>query len=140
LPGEVSRIAAFAQAVRPDRVQLNTAVRPPAEEYAYALPRGKMEELAQLFDPPAEVIAEFSPDGSGTTATTEETVLALLRRRPCTTRQLAQAFGLHVAEASKYIGRLLRTRRIRAERYGQTVYYAAMPPARGGGLEEGGCS
>jgi len=56
IPMDVQAIARLAQTVHPDLVQLNTAVRPPAEEFVQALPRARLEELAALFDPPAEVI------------------------------------------------------------------------------------
>ena len=124
LSSEVADIAELAKAIRPDRVQLNTAVRPPAEEYAYALPRDLMEERAGLFDPPAEVIAEFSSDRSPKVQATESTVLTMLQRRPCTAEQVAQAFGLHINEAAKYVGKLLRTDQIHAEHRRRQVYYA----------------
>ena len=53
------------------------------------------------------------------------TILAMLRRRPCTAQQMAHVFGMHLNEVSKYVGKLLRTRRIRADRAGNDVYYAA---------------
>ena len=60
LPAQVRQLAEWARRIRPDRVQLNTAVRPPAEEYAMAVPPERLTELARLFEPAAEVIAEHS--------------------------------------------------------------------------------
>ncbi|HOX06170.1 MAG TPA: radical SAM protein [Planctomycetota bacterium] len=62
---EVRRIAALAGRIRPDRVQLNTAVRPPAESSVRPVPPERLAELARLFDPPAEVIAETPRAGDG---------------------------------------------------------------------------
>jgi predicted ArsR family transcriptional regulator len=49
----------------------------------------------------------------------------MLRRRPCTADQIADIFGMHLNEVSKYLGNLMRTDQIRAERKKNTVYYTA---------------
>ncbi|MFW6152479.1 MAG: radical SAM protein, partial [Verrucomicrobiota bacterium] len=59
---DISRIAELVKAVEPNHVQLNTAVRPPSEEYAFAVPPKDMEKISELFDPPDEIIPEFSAD------------------------------------------------------------------------------
>jgi wyosine [tRNA(Phe)-imidazoG37] synthetase (radical SAM superfamily) len=128
LPHEASHIAELVKVIGPDRVQLNTAVRPPAEAYVHPLPGEELAELARLFDPPAEVIAEFSPNGSADIRATEEMVLSMLRRRPCTATQIADVFGLHANEVAKYVGKLLRTNRIRAEKRAGIMYYARLAP------------
>lgn len=56
---DVQKIAALAKEIAPDRIQLNTAVRPPAEEFVTALSKDEMEELASLFHIKAEVISDF---------------------------------------------------------------------------------
>ena len=87
--------------------------------------RKEMEALAGLFRPAAKVIAEFTSDKSADVAANESTILVMLKRRSCTTAQIAEAFGMHMNEVSKYVGKLLRTHRIRADRAGDDVYYAA---------------
>lgn len=118
-------IADQVKSLRPERVQLNTAVRPPAEEYVFAVPRDTMEKAAGLFAPPAEVIAEYSSDLSAKTEVDETAILAMLRRRPCTLGQVARAFGMHRNEAAKYLGKLTRTGQLDAERRDDRVYYSA---------------
>jgi wyosine [tRNA(Phe)-imidazoG37] synthetase (radical SAM superfamily) len=121
----VSAIADLVTTLEPDRVQLNTAVRPPSEDFAIAVPPDILEGLARLFHPPAEVIAEYSPRLSDSIAAGEKEILAMLRRRPCTFEQIAQAFGMHRNEVSKYIGKLARTGQAYAERRDNDVYYVA---------------
>ena len=55
--GKVKKIAALAKKINPDRIQINTAVRPPAEDFAAPLTRKCMLGLTKLFQPPAEMIA-----------------------------------------------------------------------------------
>ena len=122
-PHDVEKIAALARTIGPDQIQLNTAVRPAAEEFAVALPEKRLEKLAQLFDPPAKVIAQFSAKRTANIQANENTIFAMLQRRPCTAGQIAESLGMHRNEVSKYIGKLIRTDQLRAERQGDNVYY-----------------
>ncbi len=123
---DVKKIAAFVAAVGPDEIHLNTTVRPPAEEFAFAMPRKEMETLTGLFRPAARVIAEFSSDKSAEVVANEDTILAMLKRRSCTAQQIAEVFGMHLNEVSKYIGKLSRTGKIRSQDSGREAYYVAV--------------
>ena len=89
--------------INPDRVQLNTVSRPPAESYAVGASRDRMLGLASMFSPPAEVICDFEamyeqpefPAGLGD-------VPEMLRRRPCSIDDIANGLGIHRAQAMKY--------------------------------------
>jgi len=123
---EVNKIASLAEEIAPARIHLNTAVRPPAEGFVTPLSRDHIEELTQLFNPPAEVIAEFSTDKDLKLQVNKDTVLAMLRRRPCTAEQIADGFGMHLNEVSKYLGNLIRADQVRTERKDGNVYYEAV--------------
>ncbi|HUW30658.1 MAG TPA: radical SAM protein [Planctomycetota bacterium] len=126
---EVRRIARLAKHMAPDRVQFNTVVRPPAEDYALRVPAEVMERLAGLFDPPAEVVAPREPPPSSAFgAADREAVLALLRRRPCTTQDVATGLGLHVGESAKLLESLLAEGAI--IRVFQTGQYFHLPADR----------
>lgn len=115
IPKDVAKIAELVSAVRPDRIHLNTAARPPAEDFVLSPPAGHLAKLAKLFDPAAEVIADFNSAHLPGVRVTEQTILAMLARRPCTAEQIAGAFGMHRNEVAKYIGKLVHTGRIRAQ-------------------------
>ncbi len=121
----VRRISALASEIAPDRIQLNTAVRPPAESFAGPLPRERIASLCPLFRPEAEVIAEVNLERDREARVHKETILSMLQRRPCTAEQIARTFGMHPNEVSKYLGNLLRTGRVRQERMQQDTYYTA---------------
>ena len=108
IDSEICRIVECVRCIKPDRVQLNTATRPPAEDYAAMVDRKRMAELAGRFEPPAEVIANF--DGVHAEldfAATRETVLQMLRRRPCSIEDITNGLGIHRNEAIKYAEQLL---------------------------------
>ncbi|MCK4563285.1 MAG: radical SAM protein [Verrucomicrobia bacterium] len=122
---EVSQIAELAKSIHPDRIQLNTAVRPPAESFVHPMPKEKLEQLVDQFTPKAEVIAEFSSDFFPSTQANEETILAMLQRRPCTAKEISTVLGLHPNEVSKYIGKLERTNQIQSTSAKGNPYYTA---------------
>jgi wyosine [tRNA(Phe)-imidazoG37] synthetase (radical SAM superfamily) len=126
ISSDVSRIASIAQEIRPDRIHLNTAVRPPLEEFVEAVPKEQMISLCPLFRPTAEVIADFSAEKDIEIKANKETVLAMLRRRPCTAGQIAEAFSMHLNEVSKYLGNLKQAGQIREEWKNGDIYYAAL--------------
>lgn len=126
IDAEVRKIAGLAERIHPDRVQLNTAVRPTAEDFAFALSPREMERFARLMGPTPEVIADFR--GTHEMAqfrALREDVLALLRRRPCTLKDVAAALSLHLNEATKYVGDLEREGRVVMEMHRGAPYYRA---------------
>ena len=110
----VRRIAQHAARIRPDRIQLNTAVRPTAETEARAVPRRRLESFCDAFRPRAEVIAEFSAiHDDQAQQVRREDVVTLLSRRPCTIEDIAAGLGIHRNEALKYVGELLQDGKVR---------------------------
>lgn len=127
LPPQIQQLAALVRRIRPDRVQLNTAVRPPAEEYAMAVPPQRLRELARRFQPRAKVIAEYR--GHPTTAESQasgEAILALLRRRPCTEEDLAGGLAMKPIEVAKHLAFLETRGQAASQRRGGLVYYHAL--------------
>ena len=124
-PGQVQKIASLAKVISPDRIHLNTAVRPPAEDFVVPLAPQGMAALTHLFEPQAEVIAEFDLRHCQRLMAGPDTIFEMLKRRPCTAEQMAEGFGMHPNEVLKYLGYLLRANRVRIERRGCSVYYAA---------------
>ena len=125
IPSDVRRIAALEDEIKPDRIHLNTSVRPTAEEFAYALSAERMSSLCHLFQPKAEIIAEFNVQNKFNLKANKKAILSMLERRPCTMDQIAMGFNMHMNEVAKYIGSLMRSGQIREERKNSTFYYAA---------------
>jgi|YNPNPStandDraft_1061719.scaffolds.fasta_scaffold18360_3 wyosine [tRNA(Phe)-imidazoG37] synthetase (radical SAM superfamily) len=126
---DLAELAAVVEDLHPDRVQLNTVVRPPAEGWAEPLDRPTLERIAATLPPPTEVIAEVPPaalDQPRCQAGAER-ILALLSRRPCTLEDLAASLGIHRNEAGKYVQILLQSGAIQ-ESWHQGRRFYALPP------------
>ena len=124
---DVERIAYLCRQIAPDRIQLNTVARPPAEGTAGAVPYDVLSDLARLFDAPTEVIAPRNEDRAlpGLHAGISDEMLALLRRRPCTVKDLSLATGENPSVVVKALTRLSTQGDIRASSLNDTRFYAA---------------
>jgi wyosine [tRNA(Phe)-imidazoG37] synthetase (radical SAM superfamily) len=125
-PEELGKIAQITDGLGSAIVQLNTVARPPAEEFALKIPKERLSELARLFEPAAEVVAEFSrgdQEASAGRASTEE-VLEMLARRPATPEDIASGLNLDLSEAIKCVECLLAEQKIRSFKQGGKAYYA----------------
>jgi len=107
MDSEISKIAECVGRIKPDRVQLNTATRPTAEEYAVMVDRRRMGDLAAGFDPPAEVIADYrGVHAQSDFKAGRDSVLEMIQRRPCSLEDIADGLGMHRNEAIKYVEEL----------------------------------
>ncbi len=123
-PADIAALKKASARIHPDKIQLNTVVRPPAENWARPLSRADLEKVRRKLGPPAEVVADFkrkpvpkSPTGL------RQAILAMIRRRPVTIKDLTVSLGRSSREIRLEIDTLLRWRRIQRSRHKRTVYY-----------------
>ena len=124
---EARKITKCVSLIKPDRIQLNTATRPPAEDYAFAVQRQRLNELAAMFSPHAEVIADFRGiHQQSEFAAGREGVLELLRRRPCSVNDISKGLGIHLNEVVKYVEQLSAEGLLDSEAHNHGLYYKAI--------------
>ncbi len=124
IESEVLKIKKWVDRIAPERVQLNTAVRTPAEGFVDTVSKEKMEEIRALFGPRCEVIADYSGiHNIGEFYHTQEDVFDLLRRRPCSVDDISSGLNLHRNETVKYVQELMDKHLIRMEKRDDTVLY-----------------
>jgi wyosine [tRNA(Phe)-imidazoG37] synthetase (radical SAM superfamily) len=123
-PAHVRALKGAIATIRPDRVQLNTVVRPPAEASARPLSPRELGRIARALGAGAEVVADFgprrAPAGRGDP---EEAILATVRRRPVTSEDIAASLAARRDEVLKAVARLLAARKVRATRHGRKTFY-----------------
>jgi len=127
---EVAELAECVRHITPDRVQLNTVTRPPVDEFAVGVAPGRMDELAAVFDPPGEVIADVhGVHGRAEFSAGREDILNMLRRRPCSLDEIAEGLGMHRNEAVKFIEDLTSDRLLTTTWWQGTARYMAKLPS-----------
>jgi len=113
IQSEIEQIARCVKMIQPDRVQLNTVARPPAEEYAYSIPLKRLQAIAGEFGPNAEVITDYQGNTSFSETTDREAdILSVLRRRPCTLEDISHSVNIHPNELVKSLEKLVLNRQI----------------------------
>jgi wyosine [tRNA(Phe)-imidazoG37] synthetase (radical SAM superfamily) len=121
---EIERLKGVIERIQPDRIQLNTPVRPPAEEFAYPLTTAQLEEIRKKLGDKAEIISEFTaPLGEEFNSVKDTEILNLIKRRPCTTEDISKALGLRIDEVVKHLDHLTKTGTIRYRMYEHRCYY-----------------
>ena len=101
---QIAKIKDAIDRIRPDKVQLNTAVRPTAEPGIKSLSAEKLQAIAEELGEKCEVIADFSPARHGGNIEGKaEDVLSMLKRRPCSLSDISSSLGISRNEALKYI-------------------------------------
>ncbi|MCX5641921.1 MAG: radical SAM protein [Candidatus Omnitrophica bacterium] len=122
---ELGKIRAIIKSLRVNKIQLNTVVRPPAEEGFFPLTQLELEAAAEIIGLDCEIIAEFT--GGKTTGIlqgNEELILETLKRRPLTLKDIAAITGLNLDETVKIISLLLVKKKVREKRTGNRKYYS----------------
>lgn len=123
-PEHVQKIADLVRPMNFAKVQLNTAVRPPAEKFVQCVSAEELENLAGLFTPRAQIIADFpAPKAEGQCRVHADAVLEMLRRRPCTLDDIVAGLNVRKQEALEIVEILLKDKKIHAQlRQGREYY------------------
>jgi wyosine [tRNA(Phe)-imidazoG37] synthetase (radical SAM superfamily) len=109
--------------IAPDKIQLNTAVRPVVEAAARPLDADEMAAAAAALAGPVEVIASFNRADFAAAACQDEDLVAMLSRRPMTAPDLAVALGLPLGQVEARLKRLEASGRISHNRYHEQEFY-----------------
>lgn len=135
-PKELTRLKEVIESIGPDRVQLNTVVRPPAEEFAYPLSMSQLKKVQKALGNNAEIIPKFFELKEFSNASPqEEEILEMLKRRPCTAEEIALALGYNVEAVYQCLNKLRKERIISYRMFSDHCYYE-IPLATGKVLPE----
>jgi wyosine [tRNA(Phe)-imidazoG37] synthetase (radical SAM superfamily) len=121
---EIEKIKEVIERIEPDRIQLNTPFRPPAENFAYPLTTTQLEEIRKKLGDKAEIISEFAaPLGEELNSVKDSEILNLIKRRPCTAEDISKALGFRINEVVKHLDHLTKTGAIRYRMFEHRCYY-----------------
>ncbi|MDF7807442.1 radical SAM protein [Pontiellaceae bacterium B12219] len=119
----VRKIAQIVQLISPDRIDINTVVRPPAVAGIGASPEEHLQAIAELFGPTASVTTSFKKQGFQAMEISEEALLGLIKRHPASCGQLAGEFNLPEDQMFKSLKYLVSTNRVMEEMRGTEAYF-----------------
>jgi len=123
-------LARLTTLLEPDRIHLNTVVRPPAEPFTLAATDEDLRCLRELFGRHAEVIAQpVVSKGEEAKVVAEGAILDVLMRRPCTVGDLSAALGVASSPLVKVLASLLDRGTVQVQVRQRRVFYSV---GRGG--------
>ena len=121
---ELSRMKKTVDRIQPDRIHLNTVVRPPSEKGAVPLKQKEMEAIRAFFGEKASIISEFDRHPPMVSERDiKQGILQILRRRPLSASDLSKGMGISKDELDGYIRPLMEEGQIRSRRFRDSIYY-----------------
>jgi wyosine [tRNA(Phe)-imidazoG37] synthetase (radical SAM superfamily) len=123
---EVGLLAQAVADIAPERVHVNTVVRPPAAPDAAPLTADELAAVAARLGPRAEVIATPSrPRQRHTSDDAASVVIAMAARRPITVEDVASALGVTRERAEETVAELTRGNLLTLVQHGGKLYHKA---------------
>lgn len=121
---QINKIKEAIKRIRPDKVQLNTAVRPTANVSIKRPKAKRLLDIAKQLGEKCEVIVDFVTYHHGKDIETKaQDILSMLKRRPCSLNDICSGLGIDRNEALKYITQFQQQGLIHLEQKGETTFF-----------------
>lgn len=122
----IAKISEAIKRIRPDKIHLNTAVRPTAEQNVKRVDAEKLNAIAAQLGQRCEVVADFTPQRCVEHIVNKaQDVLSVLKRRPCSLDDICSGLGIGRNEALKYITHLRQQGLVYSEQKGGVTFFKA---------------
>ena len=123
-PVHINELKEAISRIEPDKIQLNTVIRPPAERTARPLSPEELEKIKKVFGKNCEIIAEFDKKAQESlSGNLELAILAMVQRRPVTLSDISASLGRHKNEILKYLNLLLEQGKVQAVIHNDLTYF-----------------
>ena len=121
---ELEGLKGLIEVIAPDKIQLNTVVRPPSHKSAISLDIQRLKEIRDFFGEKSEVIAEAQiRRRGGQYDSMVESILEMAKRRPVRALDIATLFNMPLEEVEGVVKGLKIKGALRQEEHLGEVYY-----------------
>ena len=120
---ELAKLVKAAERIGPDKVQLNTVIRPPADGSSQPVSQARLEAIAARFSMPCEVSGPPRRKAQGDQGKLGDEIVEMTRRRPLELEDVARAVGISPERAKELTDQLQRDHRLSEERFGDRVFF-----------------
>ena len=121
---EILRLKRAIRRIRPDKIQLNTVVRPPSERSARPVSMAALEKIKRMLGKKCEIVVEFGKIRKpGVRLDLEKDILEIIKRRPETASGIARALGADRDKVCRRLNTLKKVKRIRIVKHRNLIYY-----------------
>ncbi|MHC4743560.1 MAG: radical SAM protein [Planctomycetota bacterium] len=124
---QIEAIKGLIKRISPDKVHLNTAVRPTTESGLPKITPQELQAIAAQIGDSCEVIADFPAiDLAKEGRTTAEDAFSMLKRRPCSVADVSAGLSIRPELAAKYLRLLQQQGRIESYQQNATLFFRAV--------------
>ncbi|MFC1863186.1 radical SAM protein [Thermodesulfobacteriota bacterium] len=121
---ELEKLKEVIDEISPDKIQLNTVVRPPSDSRAASLNEQQLESIKNYFGENAEIIADSSSEQKGAEyESLSSTVLEMAKRRPVSGFDIERILDIGVEEVEGILKGLLMKGKIKKRKHQGEDYY-----------------
>jgi wyosine [tRNA(Phe)-imidazoG37] synthetase (radical SAM superfamily) len=121
---ELEGLKEVIDVIAPDKIQLNTVVRPPSDQSAISLDMARLKEIRDFFGEKAEIIAEAPLRRRwGEHDSVVESILEMAKRRPLRALDIATLFSMPLEEAEGVVKGLEIKGTLRQQEHLGEIYY-----------------
>ena len=121
---EVEGLKALMDAISPEKIQLNTVVRPPSDARAKSLDRERLEEIKLFFGESAEIVVDVPLAKQALMRDSRAKALVdMVKRRPLTLQDMADSLGLSIDGVQDMVkGLIIKGYIVEKEHSGEIFY------------------
>ncbi len=120
---EILNLKNVIEKIDPDKIQINTIDRPPAEDFVESVSIKRLNEIKNFFGEKAEIIS-FKNKGTNLEKNLNfSTILNCLERRPLTLEDLIEITNFHVNELNKILRELEEEKKITKIKGDRGIFY-----------------
>ncbi|MBN2621666.1 radical SAM protein [candidate division WOR-3 bacterium] len=110
--------------IQPDKVHLNTVVRPPLEAHASPVSSDTLEHSRAMIGGKAEIVVPLKKTQAHMAhQNIDRRILDIIQRRPSTIKDIATISGINHIELSKHMARLLEQSKVKIRRHQDQAFY-----------------
>ena len=121
---ELHQMKGAVNRIQPDRIHINTVVRPPTEPWVAPLNLEELEEIQAFLGEKASIISEFDRHPlSLPEINVKEEIFRILKRRPLSLVDLSKRMAIPKEELETTMQPMVEEGKIRTRRFGNSVYY-----------------
>ncbi len=121
---DILKLKEAIRKIKPEKVQLNTVCRPPAETSSEPLRLEQLNEIKNILGRNVEIIKNFDSKISQISPLKiKRSIYSLLRRRPCTIKDLSLTLGIKKQEIEKYIYLFINKKIVKEVLHNKNKYY-----------------
>jgi len=120
----IEQFRSWMDQIRPDKIHLNTAVRPTAESDVSRPADATLIRVRDRLGDRAEIVVPYQGEGAGSRGSAlRDDLIRLLSRRPCTLADIASGLNTHSHEVLKYLEPLVNSGDVEMVRKNGEAYY-----------------